>query len=74
MEWMSIAQWAECRNLQEPDMVFEIRNAYGQSLFSVCTPMFPEAPTDWLGPPIEFRLVSEVLPRHSSPLPKPAWP
>jgi hypothetical protein len=74
MEWLSIAQWAECQRLEGPGIIFEIRNAYGQSLFSVCMPTVPEAPFDWLGSPVEFRPIPEPPPMHSLPLPKPALP
>jgi hypothetical protein len=71
-EWMAIEQWAECRRLERAGFVFEIRNAQGQSLFSMCTPEVPRAPFDWKGPPVEFRLVPEAPPQHSTPLPEPS--
>jgi hypothetical protein len=71
VEWMSIEQWAECEKLERSGIVFEIRNAHGQSLFAVCTREPPQAPFDWTAPLLEFRPVPEPPVRHSSPLPKP---
>jgi hypothetical protein len=71
VEWISIDQWAECESLERSGIVFEIRNAHGQSLLAVCTREPPPTPFDWTAPLLEFRPVPEPPARHSSPLPKP---
>jgi hypothetical protein len=71
VEWISIDQWSQCESLERPGIVFEIRNAHGQSLVAVCTRELPHMPFDWTAPFLEFRPVPEPPARHSSPLPKP---
>ena len=72
VDWIPIDQWVECAKLERPGVVFEVRNAQGQSLFTACTPDKPQAPFDWTAPPLEFRPVPETPPKHSSPLPGPS--
>ena len=68
-EWMSIAQWQECVNMARPGIIFEIRNADGQSLFTPCIVSVPTMPFDWKSPPVQFRAVAEPRPEHSTPIP-----
>ena len=68
---MAIAQWHECVKLARPGVVFEIRNAQGQSMLSPCVQPVPQAPFDWTSPPLRFRVVAAERPRHSSPMPAP---
>jgi hypothetical protein len=70
-EWFDINQWDHCIEMARPGIVFEIRNADGQSMFSPCTKQVPEAPFDWKSSPLKFRAVLEPAPEHSSPIPKP---
>jgi hypothetical protein len=70
-EWIAIAQWADCRAMQRPGIVFEIQNAEGQVLLTRCIVPLPTAPLDWKSPPIRFRAVKEPQPEHSSPIPPP---
>jgi hypothetical protein len=72
IDWIPIDQWVECARLERPGIVFEVRNARGQTLLTACTPGKPQAPFDWIGPPLEFRPVPEAPARHSSPLPGPS--
>jgi hypothetical protein len=71
-DWMAIAQWEECQKLAKPGIVFEIRNARGQSMWTQCVMPLPPMPFDWTSPPVEFRAVPEAPPRHSDPIPPPA--
>jgi hypothetical protein len=68
-DWIAIAQWHQCRDLERPGIVFELQNVDGRSLFSRCTHEVPKAPFDWTSPPIRFRPVAELPPERSSPLP-----
>ena len=70
-EWMSIAEWPDCRRLERPGIIFELRNRDGQSLFTRCVATMPELPFDWTSPAEKFRLVPEAEPVHSAPLPVP---
>ena len=70
-EWMAIAQWAECRAMERPGIMFEIQNAAGQSMFTQCVVPLPPAPFDWKSPPVRFRAVKEAPPEHSEPIPPP---
>ena len=72
VDWIPIDQWAECARLERPGIVFEVRNAQGQTLLTACTPEKPQAPFDWTGPALEFRPVPEAPAKHSSPLPGPS--
>jgi hypothetical protein len=72
IDWIPIDQWVECTKLERPGIVFEVRNAQGQTLLTACTPDRPLAPFDWTGPPLEFRPVPEAPAKHSSPLPGPS--
>jgi hypothetical protein len=58
--------------MERAGIVFEVRNAKGQTLLTACMPEMPKAPFDWTGPPIEFRPVPERPAKHSSPLPGPS--
>ena len=45
-EWMAIAQWQDCVKMDRPRIIFEIRNAEGQSLFTPCVSPLPTMPFD----------------------------
>jgi hypothetical protein len=67
-EWIPIEKWEECVRLAQPNTVFEVVNAAGESLQTLCVVPLP-VPSDWKHPPQRFRvLVSR--PKHSPPLPK----
>jgi hypothetical protein len=70
-EWMAIALWQNCAELARPGIVFEVRNAHGQSLLTPCVQPLPAAPFDWISPATEFRAVPEKPPERSAPLPAP---
>ena len=70
-EWLAIAQWQECVKLAKPGVVFEIRNAEGQTIQTQCVQPLPKMPFDWKSAPLQFRVVPEPMPEHSSPLPAP---
>lgn len=72
MDWIPIDQWVDCAKMERPGIVFEVRNATGQTLRTACVPDMPQAPFDWTAPPIEFRPVPERPPQHSAPLPDPS--
>lgn len=69
-EWMAIAQWHDCAKMAKPGIIFEIRNAEGQSLFTPCVPTVPQKPWDWKSPPLMFRAIAEPKPQHSEPIPE----
>lgn len=71
-DWIPIDRWVECASMERPGIVFEIRNAHGQALTTVCVPELPKAPFDWTAPPLEYRPVPEAPATHSSPLPGPS--
>jgi hypothetical protein len=71
-EWVPIAQWSECRQMEKPGIIFELRNTEGLSLFTRCSIKIPALPHDWRSPPVVFRAVPEQRPLHSSPIPKPS--
>ena len=71
-EWIDIAEWERCRDLERPGIVFEIRNAEGLSLVTPCVLPLPDMPWDWKAPALEFRPIEEVPPMHSEPLPRPS--
>jgi hypothetical protein len=73
-EWMDMSRWPDCRKLERPGIVFELRNAAGQTLWTPCTASPPPLPVGWTSPPIRFRAVAERKPTHSAPLPPPARP
>ena len=70
-EWIAIAQWQECTKMARPDIVFEIRNAEGQTMLSPCVVPLPEMPFNWKSPAVMFRPVARPKPEHSTPLPPP---
>ena len=70
-EWIAIAHWHECDKMTRLGLMFEIRNADGQSLLTPCVQPLPKMPFDWTSPPVRFRAVAERKPEHSSPLPEP---
>lgn len=72
VDWISIEQWAQCESMARSGIVFEIRNAHGQTMMTACVPEVPRAPFDWTGPPIGFRPVTQSPARHSEPLPDPS--
>jgi len=71
-EWIAIAQWHECTKMARPDIVFEIRNAEGQTMLTSCVVPLPTMPFDWKSPAVMFRPVARPKPEHSSPLPPPS--
>lgn len=70
-EWIAIAQWHECTKMARPDIVFEIRNAEGQTMLSPCVVPLPEMAFNWKSPAVMFRPVARPKPEHSTPLPPP---
>ena len=70
-EWIAIALWQQCAQMVKPGIVFEVRNAEGQSLLTPCVQPLPAAPFDWTSPAKEFRTVPEPPPERSSPIPEP---
>jgi hypothetical protein len=69
-DWIDFDRWNECVRMERPGFVFEVKNANGQSLFTPCRHPL-QTPWDWKSGPVQFRLVKEIKPRHSEPLPKP---
>jgi hypothetical protein len=69
-DWVPIVQWSECRQMERPGIIFELRNAEGLSMFSPCAATLPAAPQDWKSPPVAFRAIAGQRPRHSTPIPK----
>jgi hypothetical protein len=69
-EWMSIDRWAECRTMERPGIIFEVRNAVGQTMLTRCTPT-PLRSFDWTSGPTQFRAVPDPGPRRSGPIPPP---
>jgi hypothetical protein len=70
-EWMAIAQWQECQKMARPGIIFELKNAEGQSLFTPCIAQLPATPFGWKSPPVMFRAVVAPKPQHSTPMPPP---
>jgi hypothetical protein len=70
-DWMDIDQWRDCAAMERPGIVFELRNAEGQSLFTPCLPHLPAQPFGWASGPVEFRAVAEERPERSGPMPEP---
>jgi hypothetical protein len=70
-EWLAFAQWAQCREMARPGIIFEIQNGEGQSLFTPCVVPLVEVPFDWRSPPVRFRAIPEPAPQRSVPLPGP---
>jgi hypothetical protein len=70
-DWMAIAQWQECQKLARPGIIFELKNAEGQSLLTTCAAQVPPMPFDWKSPPVMFRAISVPKPEHSTPMPPP---
>ena len=70
-EWIAIAQWQECTKMARPDIVFEIRNAEGQTMLTPCVVPLPAMPFNWKSPAVMFRAVARPKPEHSTPLPPP---
>jgi hypothetical protein len=69
-DWIDFDRWTECARMERPGFVFEVANGEGQSLLTACTPTL-RLPFDWTSPPVRFRQVEAVRPRHSNPIPKP---
>ena len=46
-EWVTIAQWHECKKMARPGIVFELKNIEGQTLLTECTAQVPPTPA-WL--------------------------
>jgi hypothetical protein len=70
-DWMAIAEWHRCAEFVRPGIVFELRNAAGQSMFTHCVTPLPPSPFDWNSPAIQFRAVKEPPPERSTPIPPP---
>ena len=70
-DWMAIAHWQQCKEMQRPGIIFEIRNAEGQSMLTPCVFPLPPAPFDWKSPPKMFRAIPAPKPMHSTPMPPP---
>jgi hypothetical protein len=70
-DWMAIAQWHECTKMARPGIVFELKNAEGETLLSQCQPEVPATPFGWKSPPTAFRAVVAPKPQHSEPMPAP---
>ena len=70
-EWIDIEQWQRCVEMTRPAIVFELRNADGNSMLTPCVTVLPPMPWDWKSPPTEFRAVVETPPQHSTPIPPP---
>ena len=68
-EWVTIAQWHECKKMARPGIVFELKNIEGQTLLTECTPQLPPTPLGWKSPPVLFRAVPLPKPQHSTPMP-----
>jgi hypothetical protein len=68
-EWLSIAQWHECKKMAQPGIVFELKNVEGQTLLTECIAQVPATPTSWKSPPVLFRAVPLPKPHHSTPMP-----
>ena len=71
-DWIAIEQWSDCVRMERPGIVFEVRNAAGQSLLTPCVQPLPDAPWDWVSPAVEFRPVAEPPAERSTPIPLPA--
>ena len=69
-DWINFDQWQNCVRMERPGFVFEVRNAEGRSLLTTCTVSL-QVPFDWKSPPVHFRLVKALRPRHSDSIPKP---
>lgn len=70
-EWVSMSRWEDCKKLERPGVIFEIRNIDDQRLFTNCISPPPKVPFDWKSPPVSFRAIEEPKSRHSDPLPPP---
>ena len=70
-DWVDIKDWDLCAQMERPGIVFEVRNAEGQSMLTPCTQLLPKPPFDWKSAPLKFRAVTEPPSQHSSPIPKP---
>ena len=70
-EWLAIDQWHMCRTMERPGIIFELRNAEGQRMFTQCTETLPAAPFDWTSSAVTFRAVREPPPKRSAPIPEP---
>lgn len=69
-DWISFDQWRDCSRMERPGFIFEVANAEGQRMLTRCTQPFQQ-PWDWKSAPVQFRIIAEPKPRHSSPFPKP---
>jgi len=70
-DWIDVGQWQRCFEMAQPGIVFEIRNADGQSLITPCVAAMPSLPFDWKSAPVQFRAIVEPAAQHSTPLPEP---
>ena len=70
-DWKSIQDWAQCAEMVGPGIIFELRNAEGQSLYSPSVSSVPATPFGWKSAPKEFRAIRQPPPEHSSPMPLP---
>lgn len=71
-DWIPVERWSECRQMERPGVVFELRNRVGQHMITACVDQLPAPPFDWRDPVIEFRVIDEPPVRRSDPLPAPA--
>jgi hypothetical protein len=69
-DWIDFDRWPDCAELERPGYVFEVVNEKGDSMLTECTVPL-QTPFDWTSPPVRFRLVPELPPRHSDPIPPP---
>ena len=66
--WIDFSHWDACKFMERPGYVFEVVNADDQQMLVTC--IIPlEVPFDWTSSPVKFRVVPELKPKHSDPLP-----
>jgi hypothetical protein len=70
-EWIAMDQWHQCAQMERPGIIFEIRNAEDQALFTRCVVPLPPVPFDWKSQPLRFRAIPEPKATHSTPAPPP---
>lgn len=73
-DWLAIAQWNECAKFAQPGIIFELRNAEGQTMLSPCVLPLPPAPASWSSPAVVFRTIPQPKAQHSNPIPTPVNP
>ncbi|WP_084726736.1 hypothetical protein [Ensifer aridi] len=70
-EWIDFEKWPDCASMDRPGIVFEVTNGE-RSMLTTCIVPLP-LPFDWEEQPRRFRAVPQPEPRHSLPIPKPAY-